>query len=390
MAAELNGSRLPVVPPRSHLRPSAPPSSTASSSSSPCSSTPSSSTASPLPSRSSSLARSTTKSASSVEVHTPSPPSTPLTPRHFNVSSPMGGGNTDFGPKLGPHEHEVIQFSKPVRKRNMHGSVSSIDRDPFKVRDGIQSRKSSSGVYTPHTFPGPSVRPNQAFPATSPTTSTFSHDSSHHHQHPHHSHHKQAHRVRSLGSFQRFSMHLNKESEPPVPPLPISNPRSSYHHPHTQYVAPKPSSYSPTSARSGGSISPPDTPTTPTSVNIAGHRVPASSVARPVVIMSNDFGPGVDFSRSPVESAGLGLGLEDAKLPPTPLTPSYILRSSMQAPQLPPIDASPSALPSPPAAIKTSPAPKRTRRKPVPRLDEDVIEHLEALETGSDARPHAL
>lgn len=319
----------------------------------------------------------------------------------------MGGGNTDFGPKLGPHEHEVIQFSKPVRKRNMHGSVSSIDRDPFKVRDGLQSRKASSGVYTressiaetdaqrffcsyqaaaAHTFPGPSQRPNLAFPATSPTTSTFSHDSSHHQHHS--SHHKQAHRARSLGSFQRFSMHLNKESEPPVPPLPISNPRSSYH-PHTQYV-PKPS-YSPTSARSGGSITPPDTPTTPTSVNIAGHRVPASSVARPVVIMSNDFGPGVDFSRSPVECGGLGLGLEDAKLPPTPLTPSsYILRSSNQPPQLPPIDASPSAMPSPPAVVKTSPTPKRTRRKPVPRLDEDMIEHLEALETGSDPRTHAL
>ncbi|KAL1405438.1 hypothetical protein Q8F55_009069 [Vanrija albida] len=299
----------------------------------------------------------------------------------FNISSPMGNGNgnTDFGPKLASHERDVIHFSQPVRKRNFAGSVSSIDRDPFKIRDGLQSRKASSGVYTPNTFPGPSVqqqRPNQSFPATSPTLSTFSNDSgssSSHHRRP-------AYRVRSLGSFQRFSVH----KEEPLPPLPISNPtnpRTSY---YPQYATPKPS-YSPTSARSGASISPPDTPTTPTSVNISGHSVPASSVARPVVIMSqSDFGPGVDFSRSPVESSALGLGFEEK---PT----SYLRsRSSDQAPQLPPIDASPSAMPSPPAGPTTPPVNKRTRRKPVPRLDEDMIEHLEALETGSGSRPHAL
>lgn len=243
-------------------------------------------------------------------------------------------------------EIEVISFGSGAannskRKSERAGSFPSQSRDPFKVRDGLQPRKASSGVYTPNTFPGPaSTRSETSSLCRTPSTaSTASSQPS-----PPATTCNSARNSRGFGGLKRISVGFGSSSSsqqqqqrhslissPTVLSVPsslservltpVARTSSSG---HTDYTAPSEAStgrrygHSPTSStHSASSISPPATPTTPT-----------ESAAR---IIS-----------------------------PSASSPNLLDKASS--------NSSPTA------------PPKRTRRKPVPQMDVDLITRLERLE----------
>lgn len=69
-------------------------------------------------------------------------------------------GQLNNGPTLDSASQKRSRFSRSSR-HSSSGSVSlSAASDPLRVKDGVAPRGSSSGVYTPITFPGPSPRPS--------------------------------------------------------------------------------------------------------------------------------------------------------------------------------------------------------------------------------------
>lgn len=249
-------------------------------------------------------------------------------------------------PSATDDEIEVISFGStaPKRKTERAGSFPSQGRDPFKVRDGLQPRKASSGVYTPNTFPG--VRSETS--SLSRTPSNVSTASSQLSPSPMSNSNRAS---RGFSGLKRISVGFGSSSSstqqqqrnsfissPTVVSVPPSlsergltpvarqaSTSSSGHTDHTSYTtstAPTDRSgrrfgHSPTSStHSASSISPPATPTTPTE-------------SKAGIVDPNNSSPDFDKASS---------------------------------------SSSPTA------------GPKRTRRKPVPQMDVDLISRLERLE----------
>lgn len=376
----------PVVPPRSHLR------------GFPSSSTAPSSTYSKVSSSSSSPMASGRTS--------------PERPFVLAVEPPSGnfGSLTDE-----PEVEEIINFRPgPQRTTSVdhHPSRNSRplsgNRDPLKVRDQRPARKSSSGVYTrtfpkcptfraqPLTptapsFPGPHgsrPSPSQTFPSPSSLSSPQpgSPGSPEFGQHSP----QQGLRARTFSGLKRISAAVSPTSVQPTPqlpnrtsqyprpagviyapmaalpyaapPLPVRTSSSMPQTPRTSTQTPRTSSshwshgslgsrdsYSPpSSSQSVKSVSPPATPTTPSLLSDRGKVVIAG-----------------DSSEDELQSP-LGLDLEP--------TPKPSPRSESQSLAL-------SSIPVAEHNVPLSPtAPKRARRKPVPRLEDDLATRLEAIE----------
>lgn len=242
-------------------------------------------------------------------------------------------------PSTTDDEIEVISFGSaaPKRKTERAGSFPSQSRDPFKVRDGLQPRKASSGVYTPNTFPGASARSETS--SLSRTPSNVSTASSQLSPPPM----CNSNRASRLSGLKRISVgfgHSSQRNSVISSPTAVSVPStlgdralmpvarqasSSSSHTDHSFAASTPSmttdrsgrryGHSPTSStHSASSISPPATPTTPTESK-AG-------------IVDHNSSPDLDKASSASSPTG----------------------------------------------------PKRTRRKPVPQMDEDLISRLERLE----------
>ncbi|WVQ67866.1 uncharacterized protein L199_006071 [Kwoniella botswanensis] len=86
------------------------------------------------------------------------PPPPPITPISPTFSSSI---------KESPSNDSTFGFSK--RK-----SSNAVERDPLKIRDGLQARESTSGVYTPPTFPGAQGPRPSHFPTHVYTPTNFS------------------------------------------------------------------------------------------------------------------------------------------------------------------------------------------------------------------------
>lgn len=273
---------------------------------------------------------------------------------------------------------EVISFRSHYQRRKSSGSTLggvmnplSSSGDPFRVRDAKPSRSSSSGVYTPKTFPGPQGNPSRAFPG-SPTSppmasgrmSTASLPTA---RLP------TGARVRSVSGLNRFSMANHTHAN--APPLPTRHSHYSgmvSHTPNSSLSsAPTPSfssngtpaeSHSPStdSVHSAGSASPPATPTTPISAK-------AYFAQNGVVVIGRD---GEDAQTLGSIDDTLGLGFDTTpKVQHRDLatTPTPTLASIPISDRSTPVQLSPDA-------------PKRARRKPVPRLEEDdLVKRLDAI-----------
>lgn len=218
------------------------------------------------------------------------------------------------------------------------------------------------------SFPGPGGRPSPSQTHSSPRPTTRSQPSS-----PEHAEHGLGLglRARTFSGFRRISMAVHDEAPPPLPPKPQQSPRTShyprpagliyasmspipYSAPPIPIVVPQTprhsslgsrSSYSPpSSAPSVKSVSPPATPTTP--VSFAAERGVIRIAGEPS---------------------------EDDLLPPFGLDVDPTPKPSPR-PEHTDIPVAEHSVPMSPTA------PKRARRKPVPRLDDDLVKRLEAIE----------
>ncbi|KLT44199.1 hypothetical protein CC85DRAFT_283717 [Cutaneotrichosporon oleaginosum] len=322
-----NAAGAPAVPPRSHLRSTyATTSSTASSSSSPMA----------------------------------SGRSSPSRPYVLDVAPPM----SDVGPaepveeiiNFRPGPQRQLSYEHPARA-SQHKRASYDDhRDPFKVRDHRPPRKSASGVYTPSTFPGPGGRPSPSQSHPSPTPSA---DSATQPTSPDVL--SSWLRPRTFAGFKRMSS--DSSVAPPS--------RSSQLVNHTNQY-PRPAGLIYASVASSPPVSVPSTP------RVSTHSSHAS--------------------RSSYSPPGSAHSVQSASPPATPTTPislsperGVITIAGESVEEIPHLDVDPTPKPSPrptqvpltPGAERSVPmsptAPKRARRKPVPRLEDDLSERLEAV-----------
>ncbi|BEI81309.1 hypothetical protein CcaverHIS002_0204690 [Cutaneotrichosporon cavernicola] len=321
-----NMTGAPAIPPRSHLR-----------------------------AASSSYTTSSSTSSSPIA----SGRSSPTRPYVLDVAPP----SSRFGQYCEPVE-EIINFrpgpqrqvSYELPPRATHHKRASYDdhRDPLKVRDHRPPRKSSSGVYTPATFPGASHRPcpSQSLPSPAPSSVSqpTSPDTLYSWLRP-----------RTLAGLKRVS----SSDSTPVPPKTSQLDDRMSHYPRPSgliyaSVASSPpvslpstprissngsygsrSSHSPpSSTQSVTSVSPPTTPTTPMSL----------AVEHGIITIAGDS---VD-------------DIPTLDVDPTP-------KSSPRPNQISPAPSAERIVPLSPTA------PKRARRKPAPRLDDDLSERLEAV-----------
>ncbi|WWC70390.1 uncharacterized protein I206_104340 [Kwoniella pini CBS 10737] len=88
------------------------------------------------------------------------PPQVPTTPTSPNVAEPSPISSKDTP-------------NAPTNKLGRKKASKVVERDPHKVRDGLQAKESTSGVYTPGTFPGAQGPRPSHFPSHVYTPTNF-------------------------------------------------------------------------------------------------------------------------------------------------------------------------------------------------------------------------
>ncbi|EJT45941.1 hypothetical protein A1Q2_05776 [Trichosporon asahii var. asahii CBS 8904] len=250
-------------------------------------------------------------------------------------------------PSAADEEIEVISFGSaaPKRKTERAGSFPSQSRDPFKVRDGLQPRKASSGVYTPNTFPG----------ARSETSSL----------------------TRSPSNVSTASSQLSP------PPMCNSNRASrlsglkrisvgfGHHHGHGHGQQRNSVISSPTVVSVPSSLG--DRALTPVARQASSSSGHTDRTSSSFAASSATDSTGRRYGHSPTSSTHSASSISP---PATPTTPT-----ESKAGIVDPNNSSPDL---DKASSSSSPTgPKRTRRKPVPQMDVDLITRLERLEMES-------
>lgn len=312
----------PIVPPRSHLR-----------------------TMSAHP-----MSASSSASSSSAHSHPQSAPGAPGAGHYqqrqyvLDVAPPLPAR-----PTATDDEIEVISFGSAARKRKTEraGSFPSQGRDPFKIRDGVQPRKASSGVYTPNTFRGPvsdtsslSRTPSNASTASSqlsPPPVCNSNGAS-----------------RGFSGLKRISVGFGSGS---------GSSSSTTQQQRNSFIS------SPTVMSVPLSLS--DRALTPVarqgSTSSSGHtdRSSFTTSTAPTDLSGRRYG------HSPTSSTHSASSISP---PATPTTPT-----ESKAGIVDPNNSSPDFDKASSSSSPTA-GPKRTRRKPVPQMDVDLISRLERLE----------
>lgn len=168
---------------------------------------------------------------------------------------------------------------------------------------------------------------------------------------------------------ERNSFHTHQYRQALQPPLPVAAAAAPAAAQAPVYTHAKRPSYSPSSAHSAASLSPPGTPTTPTSASHhgSGSSRPASSS---ITIVPADAAPHFGGRTPPSDGADT-----DAVVTPKGKAAESAIGLSLTHVPPPTIPAAAEDVPLSPGA------PKRARRKPVPRLDPDLelVQRMESL-----------